>query len=384
MASLHELLRDTLRGLPPSPQSLDPAQRPWALHSGMVPLLCASFAPTQGSDGLSADAISQWPGLEAASLQAKLRTHQLRATLSEVLGAVLPELGSPLVLLKGAATSLEYYPAPHLRPMRDLDLLLQREDMEAFEATLTSLGYRPDSHNPAEYYVDHHHGMPFLDTGRNVSVEPHTDLFPSRDVLSRSRAFSPTTWQQELRETTFDSHRVSCFSPEYQLLHTACHWSQHLEPWSSLPGLIDISLILRRHAAGLDWHRVQQWLDEPAVRARAVPVIAFLEAHDMIQLAATPGGAIMRRGVRRLGRSSVALQHRMIYRFCFEGASPGRLLNRNNSSQLWESLSLPGGPLTRLARSTWHVAFPPTAPDRFSPRFQWARLRRALGSAPRE
>src|SRR5262245_40349945 len=56
------------------------------------------------------------------------------------------EAGIPVIVLKGAAMAALVYPSPALRPMRDIDLLVHRRDMERVEAVLH--GLRDEPANP--------------------------------------------------------------------------------------------------------------------------------------------------------------------------------------------------------------------------------------------
>ena len=62
----------------------------------------------------------------------------LRVTLQRLAAA-----GVPVIVLKGAALAALVYPAPTLRPMRDLDLLVQRRDRARVEAVLRRLREAP-------------------------------------------------------------------------------------------------------------------------------------------------------------------------------------------------------------------------------------------------
>ena len=77
--------------------------------------------------------------LNAASRE---RTRCMLAACAEILSA-LQQSGIEAVLLKGAALAPFYYPDPLLRPLADLDLLIQPQAMAASrEIMLKQLGYR--------------------------------------------------------------------------------------------------------------------------------------------------------------------------------------------------------------------------------------------------
>jgi hypothetical protein len=70
------------------------------------------------------------------------RVGLLLGDLAEVLAA-FDSAGIESMPLKGALLAARYYPAPGLRPMNDLDLLVRPHDEARALAALEGLGYRP-------------------------------------------------------------------------------------------------------------------------------------------------------------------------------------------------------------------------------------------------
>lgn len=83
-----------------------------------------------------------------------------------------------VLLIKGIALSHFVYGSPGYRPMRDIDLLVKKDDLQKAEKTLLDLGYRPDRDHdiPDDYY----HLVPLTKTieGLPVSIELHHNLLP--------------------------------------------------------------------------------------------------------------------------------------------------------------------------------------------------------------
>src|SRR6187401_1499244 len=69
--------------------------------------------------------------IRADELTAHVLTTAAYDSLARALAAAR-EIECPVILLKGAATALLYYPSPHLRPMGDIDLLVPIERRAAF------------------------------------------------------------------------------------------------------------------------------------------------------------------------------------------------------------------------------------------------------------
>ena len=88
-------------------------------------------------------------------------------------------VGIPVILLKGAALSHLIYSAPKLRPMVDVDLLINPADVERAVITVRNLGYSFASSHGSRFAGRFHH-LPvasILAFGFRVSLEIHVDAF---------------------------------------------------------------------------------------------------------------------------------------------------------------------------------------------------------------
>lgn len=86
--------------------------------------------------------------------------------------------GIDLLLVKGIALCNFVYSEIALRPMRDIDLLVRKSDLERAQAILVELGYRPaeDHAIPDDYY--HLVPMEKVIDGLPVGIELHHNLLP--------------------------------------------------------------------------------------------------------------------------------------------------------------------------------------------------------------
>src|SRR5262245_28782952 len=136
--------------------------------------------------------IADWPSyqdLKAASLTTRLINHIQLETLKEIL--IKSEgLFPAITLLKCSSTGSEIYLERHLRIMRDSDLLVAPEDQAKLETILLGMGFRQRSTNSHEFYVGHHHSMPFFHKEKGVWVEVHRGLFPPSQKLGSLPVFS--------------------------------------------------------------------------------------------------------------------------------------------------------------------------------------------------
>ncbi|MDH3280601.1 MAG: nucleotidyltransferase family protein [Gammaproteobacteria bacterium] len=109
---------------------------------------------------------------------AEIRTNMLLQILD-----VLDAAGIHAIVLKGAALMHLIYPEPGLRPMRDLDILVDpRRAADAQRRLIDELSFTPQGEHRG--FMFHHHHLPTIvreQEGLMVSVEIHTDAI-SGDV----------------------------------------------------------------------------------------------------------------------------------------------------------------------------------------------------------
>jgi hypothetical protein len=102
----------------------------WALATGFGPLL---FEAVRNDPEWRRSAV--WPRIEGAALTGRVVTGTLLDAASDVLDACA-QRGLPVTLLKGIAVCEQFYPAPYLRLMRDIDLLFGDDVRPAAEVLL--------------------------------------------------------------------------------------------------------------------------------------------------------------------------------------------------------------------------------------------------------
>jgi len=219
---------------------------------------------------------------------AELAAETLRAGLESALCRILDESKAhvdPITLLKGISVS-EYYPAPHMRWMGDLDLLVDVDELPDFERVLQTLGYRAhESDIPDSFYRDHHHSRPFVHPETGVRVEAHTSLLSPRFGIGCSGALGCDNVRVHRMPSTFAGREVRRFSKELQLVHGAAHWLYDLNVALSLAatGLIDTLYILRDTGQETDWGLVGSWLDDREVATPLFVLFGYLRRHGLLE-----------------------------------------------------------------------------------------------------
>jgi hypothetical protein len=166
---LRELARAWAHGAAstvPAPRDLD-GERFLYLFSGQPAL--PTLRPYLDPSALSPAALDR---LDLAVEVARRRTTVLLLELERLLPALAERRCRPVVL-KGASLALMVYARPEDRWFIDLDLLVERDDLDAVYAALERLGYRfADTVYPARYYEAHHFHR-ILVSQQGVCVEVH-------------------------------------------------------------------------------------------------------------------------------------------------------------------------------------------------------------------
>lgn len=286
----------------------------WALEGGLGPLLYRATAKRNCCMSES------WRNrLMSEDLSARARHAQLARAATEVID-VCHDMGIRVTLLKGISISDQYYPAAHLRPMGDIDLLISAGEYEALEQALSRLGYTRD---PAFVLgAGSHHGFPLCDPRTGVWVELHTALFPLREGLHCGRLFDPARVATLSVASSFHGRQVFRLSAELQLVYIAYSWMRDLtldgiHP-SFLATLFDAVYLLKRVDKALNWTDLLAWLESDMATASLYAMLAYLNRHG---LARTPDPILSCLASRQniVGPLQLRLIHQVLDRFLLAG-----------------------------------------------------------------
>lgn len=326
------------------PQVQRPAELAWLLEAGLGPLLrnvCADAGITVPSPWVDS--------LTSADLTARVLHAGRVDTVIDVIDACAARDVAPL-LLKGVSTSGELWPAEHLRPMSDIDVLIPLEHLEAVERGLLDRGLERLDH------PDHdglHHGAPLFAPARHAVVELHRALLPRDSAFAAGSSLTAEEAWAHAVPAVFHGRAALRLRPEFQLVYIASAWFadliQHgVEP-SYLPSLFDAAWLFRRHGAGMDWDVVLQRLANPFVRGSVHLLLGYLPRF---------GAATAPASVRRAVAAGPMFDGPM------RGAAIHWMLDRY----------LIGG-------HRWPHLLPPPVPGRYSPGYQFRK--RVVGTLRR-
>jgi Uncharacterised nucleotidyltransferase len=332
------LLRTISKGYEfPPLSSFNERQIRWVIETGLAPLFC--FASRKD---LGREAVRSWGDLKTSDLTIRLINEIQLETLNEIL-IKCRKLLAPITLLKGCSIG-EFYPEPHLRVMRDLDLLVDLKEQSVVESILLEMGFRQQSTNSEEYYATHHHSMPFYHGGNDVWVEVHRRLFPPGYKLAALPVFSPANIAAESKLFWLKDVRVLRLSVELQMVYTACHWALELKREGGLFALLDIIHLLRTAHQAIRWNVIFNWIKGSVAGTHLYLALSYLDQNNIVDF----DRDILRElccHQRSFGVVNLKIAHNLITRYVVAGKmpiAPGKL------AMLWENLLLDQGPARNL------------------------------------
>jgi hypothetical protein len=323
-------------------QELNDGQVRWAVETGLGPLL---HGLVRADSPLTRSRM--WPLLQGSALAARVESADQLEAAAEILDACRGGL-PPLGLLKGISLCEREYPSPHLRPMRDIDLLVDRPAVPEVEGVLRRLGYEREV--SSQSYDEHHHVAPFVHPRTGVWVEVHHRLFRPASALGSDPIFSAAHVDAQMGESALRERPVRRLGPEMQVVYLAAHWASSSKLVGGRGGLLpllDLVYLLKAHA--VRWPLLLSWLEGSAAAPSVYALLAYGTRRGVL---AVPEDVLeaLRGRQRAFDALTLAGVSAVIDRCMVEGRRQLPLVGRNGLAALWEGLFLPGPPLRNLAR----------------------------------
>jgi hypothetical protein len=195
-------------------------------------------------------------------------SNQIRnSAIAELIGCYQQEKIGHL-LVKGIALANFVYSDPDLRPMRDIDLLVRRNDLEKAENILLELGYHQKQNHeiPEGYY----HLPPLEKTieGLPVTIELHHNLLPLDPSYPRWPLEKSFDSVQPITIKGIETATLNLEDNLYYLyLHGFCSPLTYEE--FRFIHVADIVSLTEKFYQQVDWHRVHlQFRRMPAILSR--------------------------------------------------------------------------------------------------------------------
>jgi hypothetical protein len=224
--------------------------------------------------------------LRMARLREELRAREYRRICFEAL-ACLDEAGVPCLVLKGAALGELVYRDPVLRHAHDINLLLERHDLDRAAALLAREGLSP------VHGAGRAGGSATLIHPSGLPVVLQTELFQ----IPLYRIPGETLWARS-RPTLIAGRSTRVLSPEDTLVHALGHAS-YCPTRTTLQWAADAHLLLARQP-DFDW----DYATAAAARAR----LALSQLLQLRYLADVMGALVPRTVLTSLGRTAAAVR----------------------------------------------------------------------------
>ena len=374
------IMRALSRRATPSEQPAPGIER--ALDIGLGPVL----AHVGTHAGVTLDPLFT-DRIRASDLTARALTAAQYDTLSELLTAAR-SIECRVVLLKGAATALRYYPAPHLRPMGDIDVLVPADRQPLLEARLRELGFQQRSNQPAAAFAGWHHSMPLYCSRRGAWIDVHSNVYPPHHPHAHDPLFSWEAIVPELSPLAVGTQTAYAMNHELQLVFTSARWAEEFDSARGLYPILDAALLIQKRGDTLDWDRILALVHESWAGTAMHLMLSYLQRWDLALVPPEVLDTLAARD-RHANRIFFPLLHGLITRYAVEGRPFGlAATTEGHLSVVWSTLLRPMSPAANLFAVPFHLACPPGHPERFSPSYAMRRVRafvrRAVwtGSAP--
>lgn len=318
----------------------------WALKMGLGPILARTC-----QDDAGASRSPEWDAIRAADLAARVVMEEQRDATVELIEACAGRVGE-LTLLKGIWLSDRLYPQPHLRPMRDVDVMVEPERVGEVESVLLELGYEPRPEGSPDQYRTHHHAVPYCHPATGVWFEVHRRLLPARGLYGTDAVFESDSVRAHLCGAEFEGLPVRRLSDPLQVLYLAAHWAGSFKAISGAGGLL-VLLDLLAIAPSVDWDEAVRSLPGTAVASALLLLMSYLEARDLLRPEPRVMDALWR-AQRSFGRLNLRALHVLMDLRLADGRAYGRWVrSRRNLEIVWTTLLRRRPALVNLMSLPW-------------------------------
>jgi hypothetical protein len=270
------------------------------------------------------------------------------------------------LILKGAALVRTLYADPGLRPVGDLDLLVDARDLPRVASLLETMGYRRFGRPLRTEWPTCEFHLAYVRDG-SIPVELHWRLFEEYQPYVFDLS---AVWEQTLAVAGLPGG-IFTMSPEHELPYLCLHLERHALVFRSLIDrpdwlrmlvmprgearliwLYDVALYLRHRGDALDWDRLVADAGRWAIDAR---VRAVLELCERAFHVGAPAEVMHALGRRRPGLVE-GCAHRAV--MALDRLSERAARRRAPSSRLLSWLDFLGNRATGWSHM-WNSVFPP-------------------------
>ncbi|MFA5339872.1 MAG: nucleotidyltransferase family protein [Candidatus Omnitrophota bacterium] len=211
-----------------------------AHEEGLSALLYYSIKNTGLSDSLPPEFVS---GLARHYYNNASFNLFAQEKLNEVLAA-FETAGIDAIVLKGLSLMDTVYPNIAVRPITDIDLLIEENDFPRAKDKLNGLGYACEEYCREDFY------------NGEIAIDIHSSILNSVRVKSRHKTCNidnAELWRDS-GSITLSGRKVRVLSPEDQLISLCLHLFYH-HGLKRLIWFVDICALLNAHENAFDWAR---------------------------------------------------------------------------------------------------------------------------------
>ena len=189
--------------------------------------------------------------------------------------ATLNQIDIEPVLLKGAAHLVErVYPAPGVRLVGDLDVLISEDRVTKAAEALQKIGFAIGGPTIPQ---NHHHWPVLIDPETGAKVELHMSA-----VHRRSEHIIPVAeFHKNTRAVAFRGTRVrlpdATRSVAHSIIHDALDHEGYLRKTVELRQLLDLAMIRTKHESAIDWAELDRCFDAAGVGHVLAASLRFAE-----------------------------------------------------------------------------------------------------------
>jgi hypothetical protein len=215
-----------------------------ALGQRVAPLLSRALA---AADLKYPDA-SWYRRIQADAARCRAQAVLVQPRIADTVLDPLAGAGFEALVFKGAALATRY-PAPGLRPMDDIDLILPKDQHRAALETLRRRGWRQLPLTPGKHHeiALTHPAMPGL------PIELHHSFATWRE---RSSGVTTDDLWHNRRPCRIADTAAFCLPPEHELIAVAAHAARPTNVFGRLLWSVDVAVIVQ--SASMDWDLVRQ------------------------------------------------------------------------------------------------------------------------------
>jgi hypothetical protein len=270
-----------------------------------------------------------------ADLALQTRVHafrwaEIRACVEALLARLEVKAVRP-ILLKGVSLAGERFDPPHLRPMRDVDILVRPEETEIACAAAQESGFFPDAaRHPAWRYDGHHHLPPLFHRDTGVCLEIHRTVVGSPERIA---GFPPLEdFLRGLRSSRCFP-RAALLAPTLELLVTCAQVTHGDSIGRRAQYLFDLARELEGQESAIDWEQIVALARSPDVARVLFVPLGYLAAEGM----PSPPPAILEtlRRASRLRGWEIRLLGSLTSRYRIGAPGPWPWISGRVSNVIW-------------------------------------------------